>query len=100
MFAVTVEDAIAIHRAHQQAGDDTAMVEARRRWPGLTEPVYLGLIRRIMRLKVQVPAIPDRTHPPSPGVPEGERRQRELERRRRERERGRERRERIKAGLE
>jgi len=31
MFVVTIEDAIAIHRAHQQAGDDTALVEARRR---------------------------------------------------------------------
>jgi len=73
MFVVTIEDAIAIHRAHQQAGDDTAMVEARRRWPGLAEHVYRDLVDRIMRLKVQVPAMPDRTHPLSPGRPEGSR---------------------------
>jgi len=73
MFVVTIEDAIAIHRAHQQGGNDAALSEARRRWIGLAEHVYLGLIRRIMRLKVEVPAIPDRTHPPSPGVPEGSR---------------------------
>ena len=102
MFVVTIEDAIAIHRAHQQGGNDAALAEVRRRWLGLADHVYQGLLDRVLRLKVEVPTIADRTYSPSPGVPEGERRQRELERKRRERARDRERlrRRRIKAGLE
>jgi len=101
MFVVTLEDAIAIHRAHQQGGNDAALAEVRRRWLGLAEHVYLELIRRVMRLKVEVPAITDRTHPPSPGTPEGdERRQKINEKKRRDRERDRVLRERIRAGRE
>jgi len=95
---VTVEDVIAIHRAHQQAGDDTALVEVRRRWPGLADHVYLELIRRVMRLKVEVPTITDRA-PPSPGVaPDDDKVRRDAERKRvRQRERDDARRERMKA---
>ena len=100
MFVVSIEDAIAVHRAHQQGGTDAAFAEVRRRWLGLSDHVHRSILGKVLRLKVEVPTITDRTYSPSPGVPEGERRQRELERKRRERERGRERRERIRAGLE
>ena len=98
MFVVTLEDAIAVHRAHQQGGDDAALVEVRRRWPGLAERIHRDVLDRVMRLSVQVPTIPTTTYPPGPGSPEGDAiRERELERKRRARERDRERREQYKA---
>ena len=97
MFAVTIEDAIAIHRAHQQGGNDAALAEVRRRWLGLADHVHRDILGKVLRLKVQVPAIPDRTHPPSPGAPEGDRARIEARERKRlrARERDREKRERI-----
>ena len=75
MFMVTIEDAIAIHRAHQQGGNDAALGEVRRRWIGLADHVHLSILGKVLRLKVEVPTIADRMYSPSPGVPEGERRQ-------------------------
>jgi len=101
MFVVTIEDAIAIHRAHRHAGDDTAIVEVRRRWPGLAERVHWEVLDRIMRMKIEVPTIPASTNPPAPGSPESDAAQRmEVEWKRRARERDREKRERKRAGRE
>ena len=57
MFVVTIEDAIAIHRCHQQGGDDAALVEARRRWPGVAESALGGALDRVLRVKV--PMLPE-----------------------------------------
>ena len=65
MFAVTYEDAIAIHRAHQQGGDDAALAEVRRRWPDLAERVHREVLDRMILMKVKVPSIPTNAHPPS-----------------------------------
>lgn len=91
MAHLTYEDAVAIHRAHQQGGDDAALAEVRRRWPDLVESVHREVIRRIMRLKIEVPKAP--THPgaaPSPGaviIATGRTREQERNRKRAQRER-------------
>ena len=74
MFMVTIEDAIAIHRAHQQGGNDAALGEVRRRWIGLADHVHLSILGKVLRLKVELPKPPvNERAPPSPGVPEGDR---------------------------
>ena len=102
MFAVTIEDAIAIHRSHQQGGDDAALIEVRRRWPGLAGRVHREVLDRVMRMKVEVPTIPDKTNPPSPGVPEDDPKRAEARERKRARarEQDRARRERERASRE
>ena len=73
MFVVTIEDAIAIHRAHQQGGDDAALAEVRRRWLGLADHVHQGILCKVLRLKVDQPKPPvNERAPPSPGAPESE----------------------------
>ena len=101
MFLVDPDDIIAIHRANDLGGRDTAIAEVRRRWPALADRAMAGVLDRVLAIKVEVPVIPERTHPPSPGTPEGdERRQKTNEKKRRDRERDRLRRDRIRAGLE
>ena len=99
MFVVTIEDAIAIHRAHQQAGEDAALAEVRRRWLGLADHVHRNILGKVLRMKVEVPKpVTDRA-PPSPGAaPDDDKVRRDAERRRvRQRERDDARRARMKA---
>ncbi len=99
-FVVAIEDAIAIHRAHQQGGDDAAMVEARRRWLGLADHVHRDILGKVLRLKVDLPKpVVNERAPPSPGVPEGDRKcfKMDEEQRARSREEQRRRRARLKA---
>ena len=99
MFVVTIEDAIAIHRAHQQGGNDAALGEVRRRWIGLADHVHLSILGKVLRLKVELPKPPvNERAPPSPGAPESERKAFQALERKRVRakeQRDRERRERI-----
>ncbi len=101
MAHLTYEDAVAIHRAHQQGGDDAALAEVRRRWLGLADHVYQGLLDRVLRLKIDLPKPPvNERAPPSPGAPESERKAFQALERKRVRakeQRDRERRERIRA---
>ena len=49
MFLVDPDDIIAIHRANDLGGRDTAIAEVRRRWPALADRAVAGVLDRVLR---------------------------------------------------
>jgi len=87
MFLVDLADIIAVHRANDLGGHDSALAEVRRRWPALADRAVTGVLDRVLAIKVAVPGV-------DPAAAEAE------HQRGRARDRERLRRRRIKAGLE
>jgi len=56
VLCVSEDDAIVINRVNTTTGQDAALAEVRRRWPGLTERAATEVLGRILQVPTPPPA--------------------------------------------
>ena len=56
MLCVTEADAIVVNRVNAATGQDAALAEVRRRWPGLTERAAREVLDQLLQVPVPPPA--------------------------------------------